>query len=188
MPATIFFFIMNLVAFTHMGLSDFYIHSFCGQLRNGICSMYKPVTGPSSTQIIALKKVTCGTLFQIFSLNNTPSISPVLNLYFVNSFSIVSAVLWIIALLIMLCRIIFVIDFQLMRVTLKRIILKKGTDSLDKNSQIQDWITIAPVSEKIVEESLADIIRRDDKEVPSKDSNESNMQQLRKRNPVGSSV
>lgn len=159
MPATIFFFLMNISAFAHMGLVHYYLNLFCVQLRNGI------VTDES---------VSCLTLFQIFTLNKSPEVATVLNIYFIKAFSIVSAFLWFMAQLIMIFRIVFVVDFQLIRVTIRNISKKVDHNQhIEKKVEISDWVTFIPI-----EESVSDHLRNnlsDEQLIRNIDKNDTEM-------------
>lgn len=82
------------------------IYAFCEQLRYGF-SLYNAD---------ASDRVVCGYLFDEYSMVKYSKFSPWLNYNFLQAFVILSALLWFVALIVMIARIVFVVDFQLIRV------------------------------------------------------------------------
>lgn len=97
---------MSLINMIYLFLLFKNIYSFCRQLRRGYRIMN---SDPSHFAI-------CGFLFDIFSMEPIKQFSPWLNYNLLQAFVFISAILWVFALAVMVARMVFVVDFQLIRV------------------------------------------------------------------------
>lgn len=111
LPAILFFAVMGVISWVHCGRLVSDLHTFCAQLRRGYSLTYAAETdqGPS-----------CRTLFQMFNISHSsamPASTYQLMVYVTGS----AAVLWTLALAVMVARVVCVADFQLVRMRVRTI-------------------------------------------------------------------
>lgn len=114
MPATIFFAIMMIISITHASLLSWHLLNLCDQLRVAMVKLY-----PNS-------KTSCGYLIEQLSPITADALMPGSNYNVLQVAITVKATLWSTAVFVMVARVIFAVDFQLMRVSVET----KSTSSM----------------------------------------------------------
>lgn len=107
MPATIFFCLMMIVSITHSSLLRWHLLNLCDQLREAQIKLY-----PDSQTL-------CGYLIEQFSPIPADALMPGSNYNVLQMAITVKAIMWLIALIVMVVRVIFAVDFELLRVSVE---------------------------------------------------------------------
>lgn len=112
MPAIIFFSVMMILSITHSYLLSLDLLNLCDQLREA--------------NIHPHSRASCGYLIEKFSLSKADALMPGSNYNVLQVAITVKALLWLTALIVMVFRVIFAVDFQLLRVSVEA----KSTSSM----------------------------------------------------------
>lgn len=107
MPAIIFFSLMMMLSITHASILGWNLSNLCDQLREAMVKL-KPDS-----------KTSCGYLIEQFSPIQADALMPGSNFNVLQVSIIVKAILWLTVLIIMVLRVIFAVDFQLLRVSIE---------------------------------------------------------------------
>lgn len=111
LPALLFFTIMVIISLYYSIILDRTLYNFCMEFRAHL----------------NLTDLPCGMLMNHFAINNTSTVMPSCNYAVSQTFSWITVVLWLIALIIMIVRCVFVIDFELVQVVIYEVHLEKLT-------------------------------------------------------------
>lgn len=136
-PAAIFFVIMTITTLTHYSLVSYQLAQLCGQLKMIILDV-----SPNT------RDTDCAFLMQTFSLNVTVPqeifVAPTYTI--VNISSVLKVLAWVAAFLIMALRIVFAVDFQLVRVTIGTLNIDDSERSSRESTFVADNILTTTMS------------------------------------------
>lgn len=122
-PALVFFVVMTILSIVNLVIVEGGMNAFCASLTTKL---------PDVECDVALNRFMASTVKQ---LTFSPQVFKIL----LTSFNYTTLGLWLLSLLVLIARIILVIDFQLVRVTIKTIEYEKANESSKfKAVQIED--------------------------------------------------
>lgn len=111
MPAILFFTMMVIVSIYYSIVLERTLYDFCAEFRKHLNVTNLP----------------CDELMNQYAINITSTAMPSSNYVLSQAFSWITMVLWLIALIIMIVRCVYVVDFELVQVVIYEVYLEKRT-------------------------------------------------------------
>lgn len=140
-----------------------------------ICAQLHKITVPADGQTMQ-----CGHLIEMHSLNATILLPPYANYVMLNVFASLQVFLWCLTVLIMICRVVLVVDFELVRVTINTIEPTRATVAKEHNRMTAN--DLSPIIHQLADE----VVCANENVIETKQQEDSDVGTLRNRKATGS--